>query len=94
MADTSDDRAMTISRDDEKVFQLLNKAQQQYKQYLEVTQSTAVFCPNGIAHRTAVPGFTTLTDPLARRIDPRCAGATTNARLGPSSGRVEKTTQR
>ena len=45
MEDTNNDRATTISRDDEQVFQYLDEAQQQYEQYLEVTQSTAVFVP-------------------------------------------------
>ena len=45
MADINDDRAKTISCDDEQVFQLLAEAQQQYEQYLAVTQSAAVFAP-------------------------------------------------
>ena len=45
MADTNADRAMTTSRDDEQVFQLLAEAQQQYDQYLKITQSAAVFTP-------------------------------------------------
>ena len=44
-ADTNDDRAMTISRDDEQVFQRLAEARQQYEQYLAITQSTAIFVP-------------------------------------------------
>ena len=43
MADTNDDRATTISCDDEQIFQLLAEAQQQYEQYLAVAQSAAVF---------------------------------------------------
>ena len=43
MADTKDEHATTISCDDEQVFQLLAEAQQQYEQYLAVTQSAAVF---------------------------------------------------
>ena len=45
MADTNDDRATTISCDDEQIFQLLAEAQQQYEQYLAVAQSAAVFTP-------------------------------------------------
>ena len=45
MADTNDDSTMTISRDDEQVFQRLAKAQQQYEQYLTITQRAAVFVP-------------------------------------------------
>ena len=45
MADTNDDRTMTISRDDEQVFQRLAEAQQQYEQYLAITQRAAVFVP-------------------------------------------------
>ena len=45
MADTNDDRAATIGSDDKQVFQLLAEAQQQYEQYLAVTQSAAVFTP-------------------------------------------------
>ena len=47
MADTNDDRATTISCDDEQIFQLLAEAQQQYEQYLAVAQSAAVFTPVG-----------------------------------------------
>ena len=43
MADA--DRAMTTSRDDEQVFQLLAEAQRQYEQYLAITQNAAVFTP-------------------------------------------------
>ena len=45
MADTNDDRTMTMSRDDEQVFQRLAEAQQQYEQYLAITQRAAVFAP-------------------------------------------------
>ena len=45
MADTNDDRATTISCDDEQIFQLLAEAQQQYEQYMAVIQSAAVFTP-------------------------------------------------
>ena len=45
MADTNDDRTMTINRDDEQVFQRLAEAQQQYEQYLAITQRAAVFVP-------------------------------------------------
>ena len=45
MVDINDDRATTISCDDEQVFQLLAEAQKQYEQYLAVTQSAAVFAP-------------------------------------------------
>ena len=45
MADTTDDRATTISCDDEQIFQLLAKAQQQYEQYMAVAQSAEVFTP-------------------------------------------------
>ena len=45
MADTNDDSTMTISRDDEQVFQRLAEAQQQYEQYLTITQRAAVFVP-------------------------------------------------
>ena len=45
MADINDDRATTISCDDEQVFQLLAEAQQQYEQYLAVAQSAEVFTP-------------------------------------------------
>ena len=45
MADTNDDRAMTISRDDEQVFQRFAEARQQYEQYLAITQSAAIFVP-------------------------------------------------
>ena len=43
MVDTNDDRATMISCDDEQIFQLLAEAQQQYEQYLAVTQSAEVF---------------------------------------------------
>ena len=45
MTDSNDDRAMTLSSDDEQVFQRLDEAQQQYEQYLAVIQSAAVFVP-------------------------------------------------
>ena len=45
MADSNDDRAVTISSDDEQVFKRLEEAQKQYEQYLAVIQSAAVFVP-------------------------------------------------
>ena len=45
MPDTNDERVMTISHDDEQVFQSLAEARQKYEQYLAVTQSAVLFVP-------------------------------------------------
>ena len=45
MADTHDAQGTSLSKDDKKVFQLLNEAQEQYEEYLAITQAAMVIFP-------------------------------------------------